>query len=75
MRFGVMTMASWKHQVSGKKDNKGKVLGLTCKGLASSTEINCSLLLFSMGHLHLYSHQQHCKSREDSDDDGQKSRK
>lgn len=72
MHFGVMTMTSWKHQVNDKKDNKGKMLGLTCRGLGNSVENNCTLLPFSMGH---HSLKQHCKSREGSDNDSQKSRK
>lgn len=56
MHSGVITMAAWKHQVSSKKDNKGKMLGLTCRGLGNGAENNCSLLPFSMGHLHLHSH-------------------
>lgn len=59
MHFGVRTMTSWKHQVSGEKDNEGKMLGLTCRGFGSSAENSCSLLPFSMGHLHLRSHRQH----------------
>lgn len=59
MHFGVMIMTSWKHQVSGETDNEGKMLGLTCRGLGSSAENNCSLFPFSMGHLLLHSHKQH----------------
>lgn len=41
MRFGRITTASWQHQFSGKKDNKGENAGINSQGTVQRTTIAC----------------------------------